>query len=87
MLDIKFIRENVDKVKEAVKNKRINLDVDQLLDLDARRRSLLTELESLQATKNQVSREVPKLQGEEKQTGEKHNLFHVCILLFYLKID
>jgi seryl-tRNA synthetase len=67
MLDIKFIRENADKVKEAIKNKRINLDLERLLDLDFQRRDLLTEMESLAATKNQFSKEIPKLSPEEKK--------------------
>lgn len=67
MLDIKFIRENAEKLKEAIKNKRINLDLDRLLDLDAQRRTFLTELESLQASKNQASKEIPKLEGEDKK--------------------
>ncbi len=68
MLDIKFVRENADKVKEAVKNKGINLDVDQLLDVDSKRRDLLTELESLQATKNAFSKEIASLSPEEKKS-------------------
>ncbi len=67
MLDIKFIRDNADKVKEAVKNKRIDLSVDQLLDLDTKRRDLITELESLQAAKNQASKEIPKLSAKDKK--------------------
>lgn len=67
MLDIKFIRENSDKIKKTVADKNINLDVDRLLYLDAQRRELTTELEGLQAAKNQVSKEIPKLSAEEKQ--------------------
>lgn len=67
MLDVKFIRDNADKVKEAVRNKGIDLDVDQLLDVDAKRRDLLTELESLQASKNAFSKEIGKLSPQEKQ--------------------
>ncbi len=67
MLDIKFIRDNQDKVKKAITDKKIGLDLDQLLDLDAKRRDLLTELESLQATKNQASKEFPKLSSEDKK--------------------
>ncbi len=67
MLDIKFIRENQEKVKEAIKNKRIDLSLDALLDLDAQRRDFLTELESLKATKNQFSKEIAKLSPEEKK--------------------
>ena len=68
MLDIKFIRDNQDKVKQAIKNKGVDLDLDQLLDLDAKRRDLLTQLESLQAAKNLASKEMPKLSKEDKQT-------------------
>lgn len=67
MLDIKFIRENQDKVKKAIADKRIDLDLEELLDLDAQRRDLMTELESLSATKNQVSKSIPALSAEEKK--------------------
>lgn len=67
MLDIKFIRENQDKVTKAIADKGIDLDLNDLLDIDTKRRDLLTELESLQATKNQVSKEFPALSPEEKK--------------------
>src|SRR5581483_1146831 len=67
MLDIKFVREHADQVKQAVQNKRINLDVDHLLDIDEQRRDLMTEFESLQATKNQFSKEIGKLSESEKK--------------------
>jgi seryl-tRNA synthetase len=67
MLDIKFIRDNADKIKETAKNKRVDLDVERLLDVDTRRRDLITELESMQAAKNQASKEIPKLSAEEKK--------------------
>jgi seryl-tRNA synthetase len=67
MLDIKFIRDNQDKVAKAITDKNMDLDLEELLGLDQRRRELLTELESLQATKNQVSKEIPSLDAEAKQ--------------------
>jgi seryl-tRNA synthetase len=67
MLDIKFIRDNQDKVAKAITDKNMDLDLEELLSLDQRRRELLTELESLQATKNQVSKEIPSLDAEAKQ--------------------
>ena len=67
MLDIKFIRDNADKIKKAITDKRVNLNLDELLDLDTKRRNLLTEMEGLQATKNKVSKEIPKLSEEEKK--------------------
>ncbi len=68
MLDIKFIRENADIVKKAVTDKNIQLDVGHLLDVDTLRRTIMTEMESLQATKNKVSKEIPTLSEEDKKT-------------------
>ncbi len=67
MLDIKFIREHADKVKQAIANKRVDLDLDELLELDQRRRVLLAEVETLQATKNAVSKEIPQLDPEARK--------------------
>ncbi len=52
MLDIKYIREHIDTIKKAIYDKRVDLDLDQLIDTDAKRRTLLAETESFQATKN-----------------------------------
>lgn len=67
MLDIKYIRENSEVVKKAIVDKKINLNLDELLVLDERRRTLLAETETLQATKNSVSKEIPKLSEEDKK--------------------
>lgn len=66
MLDIKFIRENTDKVKQAIIDKVIDLDLEQLLDLDGKRRNLMSEVEDLQSTKNAFSKEIPTLSAEDK---------------------
>src|SRR6266404_6029810 len=67
MLDIKFIQTNQDKVRKAIADKGVDLNLDQLMDLDSKRRDLTTELESLLATKNQASKEIPKLSPEDKK--------------------
>lgn len=67
MLDLKFIRDNVDKVKQAIVDKRVDLDLDRLLDLDAQRRTLLAEVENFQSTKNAFSKELPTLSEADKQ--------------------
>src|SRR3990167_8624186 len=56
MLDIKYIRQNSDKVREAIKNKKSALDLDKLLATDERRRHLLNESESLKAEQNKRSK-------------------------------
>lgn len=67
MLDIKFIRDNADAVKKAITDKRVDLNLDALLDLDIERRDLLTETETFQATKNAFSKEMASLSEEDKK--------------------
>lgn len=55
MLDIKFIRENLDKIKEAAKNKNIRLDFNRLLELDEERRGLQTKIDELRKKRNEVA--------------------------------
>ena len=52
MLDIKFIRENPDLIKEAVRKKHLDFNVDELLTLEASRTSLLNEVETMRAEQN-----------------------------------
>ena len=66
MLDIKFIRENPNRVREAVRLKGGDLDVDALLALDARRREYLTRIEELRHQRNANSEAVAKA----KRAGE-----------------
>ncbi|MCK5332727.1 serine--tRNA ligase [Candidatus Parcubacteria bacterium] len=57
MLDIKFIRENAEEVKMAAKNKNIKIDIDKLLEIDKRRRELITDMDELQAKRNQIAKD------------------------------
>lgn len=66
MLDIKFIRENPDKVKKAIKDRNLTLDIDLLLKLDSERRGLISEVEKLKNRKNIASDEIAKLLKEKK---------------------
>lgn len=67
MLDIHFIRENVDLIKETARNKGIDVDVDRLLEVDGRRRDLIQKVESLQQERNQNSKRVKTAEKEEKE--------------------
>jgi seryl-tRNA synthetase len=60
MLDRRFIRENPDAVKAAVRVKGLNVDVDELLDLDARTRKLQQELDLAQTQRKSSSKEFAK---------------------------
>jgi seryl-tRNA synthetase len=70
MLDIKFIRENSEKIKEAARNKNIDLDVDKLLCVDEERKELQSEVEKLQAEKNKLAKKV-KIGKPTKEQIEK----------------
>ncbi|MCK5654146.1 MAG: serine--tRNA ligase [Dehalococcoidia bacterium] len=58
MLDIKFIRENPDLVRGALRKRQFSEPIDDVLALDERRRSLLTEVESLRAKRKAGSKEI-----------------------------
>ena len=69
MLDIKFIRENPELIKEAARKKRVNFDVEELLKIDEERRKALQETEELRATQNTESEHIAKIK-EEKEKNE-----------------
>lgn len=58
MLDIKFIRENLDIVKMAATKKHMSVDLDRLVVVDDERRSLMQVLESKRAEQNRVSADI-----------------------------
>ena len=62
MLDIKFIRENADLIKEAARKKRISFDVSALLKADEERLVALSAYETLKAEQNTVSGEISRAQ-------------------------
>lgn len=68
MLDINFIRENTDQVKQAAKNKNSNIDIDRILDLDKQKRDLLSEVEALRQERNIVAKERNIERGKEIKT-------------------
>lgn len=57
MLDIKFIRQNSEKVKKACKDKQIDIDVGVFLDLDEKARAIQMEIETLRAQKNKLTKD------------------------------
>ena len=73
MLDIKFIRENLELVKQSLKNRNLKLDLDSLVELDDARREILSRLEDLRAKRNKANDEISALLKEKKDTKEKIN--------------
>lgn len=66
MLDIKFIRENPEAVRQGIQNKNEKDRIDEILSLDEKRRKIIAEVEELKAKKNQVSAKIPQM----KKVGE-----------------
>lgn len=67
MLDLKFVRENLEAVDEAMKNRKASFDSNEFLSLDEERRNLIGEEEKLQAERNVRSKEIGALMKEGKQ--------------------
>ena len=67
MLDIKFIRQNPDKVKKACKDKGIEVEIDRILEIDQKRREILKFIEKIRAQKNKASKEIVKDQKEKER--------------------
>jgi seryl-tRNA synthetase len=70
MLDIKFIRENPEKVKKGCQDKGVMVDIDRLLELDEKRRGMIQGIESLRAKQKLRSSEVAKLRNKKEKEGE-----------------
>ena len=70
MLDIKFVRENPEIVRENIKKKfqeKKLILVDEVLELDKENREIKKELQSLQAENNRIAKEIGKLMGQGKK--------------------
>jgi len=83
MIDIKFIRENPEKVKEACVKKNIDNGealVEQVLDLDIRKRSLITSLEALRAKQNKLTRSASSGQAKDDIEEAKKNKLEIKTL-------
>lgn len=73
MLDIKFIRENIDLVQEGARKKHLDFDLKNLIAIDDRRRSVSQALEEKRAMQNKASEEVARL-GQAGNLAEKRRL-------------
>lgn len=73
MLDIKYIRDNADKIKEAAQNKNIEVDIDRLLQLDEEKRSLQGQLDEIRAQRKKTAQsgQGEKPSEEQIQKGKE----------------
>ncbi len=90
MLDLKFIRDNVGKVKEGLKKKNSKADIDEILQLDEGKRGLLKEVEVMKADRNRISKElgISKAKGEDiSQKSAEMKVFSQKIKDIDLKVE
>lgn len=66
MLDIKLLRNEPEKIKEALKNRANDLDIEPAIELDAKRREILAEVEQMKAKQNEITKQIPAM----KKAGE-----------------
>jgi seryl-tRNA synthetase len=68
MLDINLFREKPDLVRQGLEKRGVDpATVDEVIDLDLKRRDILQEVESLRAERNQGSKEIPKIEDPQKR--------------------
>jgi seryl-tRNA synthetase len=67
MLDLQFIRDNPDLVKNGAANKKSPVDIDKLLSLDETRRGIIREVEQLKSVRNAKSPDIARLKKEKKE--------------------
>lgn len=70
MLDIKQIRKEPEKVRELLLRRGAEIKLDELLDIDRQRREFLSKVEILKAEQNKVSKQIPMMKKEGKDTSE-----------------
>ena len=66
MLDIKILRNEPDRIREALKKRNNDLDISPAIELDKARREIIAEVEQKKAKQNEISKQIPQL----KKAGE-----------------
>ena len=69
MLDLRFIRANLDAVKQMLKNRRNDLDISVFESIDRRRREILPVLETLRHRRNKVSEEIAQMKKKREDAS------------------
>jgi seryl-tRNA synthetase len=70
MLDLKFIRENPEIVKEGIRLKNETGDIDRLLELDQQRRMIIFRVEQIKKERNKISKDVANLMRQKEDASE-----------------
>lgn len=69
MLDAKFIRENLEAVRENIKNRNAHVDLDAFIALDSKRRTLIQQVETMKNERNTVTQEISRLKRNKEDAS------------------
>lgn len=69
MLDIKLLRQEPEKIKEALKKRNNDLDIEPAIALDKERREILQEVEAKKAKQNEISKKIPQMKKNGEDTA------------------
>jgi seryl-tRNA synthetase len=67
MIDLAILRNSPDRLREALARRQADIDVDLLVDLDARRRAIRSEAEKVRAEQKLAGKEISRLEGQARQ--------------------
>ncbi len=70
MINLRDLKENHEIIRRAIKNRGENIDLDEIIELDKRRRAGITQIQNLKKERNEISEEVRTLKSQGKQPQE-----------------
>lgn len=70
MLDIKILRQNPEIIKDALKKRNNDLDITPAVELDLKRREILTDVEQRKAKQNEINKKIPQMKKAGENTDE-----------------
>jgi len=74
MLSLKYIKENIEVVKSSIKSKNIEFDIDNLLEKDKKRRSIIQDVEGLKSERNILNKNISKKVDVESSIEAMRNI-------------
>ncbi|MCK4815712.1 serine--tRNA ligase, partial [bacterium] len=70
MINLKLLKENPEIIRQAVRNRSENLDLDEIIELDKQRRIGITKIQNQKKERNEISEKVGKLKQQGKNPQE-----------------
>ena len=70
MLDIKVLRQEPERIKEALKKRFNPLDIEPAIELDKQRRAILAEVEQKKAKQNEITKQIPQMKKNAENTDQ-----------------